>query len=179
MGVVVQLPAVDEAAEVGAQRFDVQPGDETGQVVGVGADVADAAAGPGLCRVGAPGGLFLAGGSRGLQSASPARIPPGRRGARQARRSPPSRAPGAPSGSRCSCGSRRRSAPVLLGQRHQFFAPRPRLRVMGLSQITWMPRFEKGLGDAGSARGSGSRWQRPRSRPAALLRLGHGRRKSS
>src|SRR5690606_32414199 len=57
--VVVEFPAGHEAREVGTHRLRLEPRDEAGEVVGMGADVADGPAGAGARRVGAPGGLLV------------------------------------------------------------------------------------------------------------------------
>ena len=66
MGIVIDPPPRHEALQVGAERLQLQPADKAGQVIGMGADVADAAAGAGARRVGAPFGLFRPGGLQRL-----------------------------------------------------------------------------------------------------------------
>ena len=58
--VVVELAAGLEGLEVAGNLVGEQAGDEAAEVVGVGADVAEAAGRPGALRVGAPAGLLLA-----------------------------------------------------------------------------------------------------------------------
>jgi len=60
MGVVINLAPLDKTVEIGAQAVQCQPGNETRQVIGVGADITSRAASPGAFRVGAPFGLFVA-----------------------------------------------------------------------------------------------------------------------
>ena len=61
VGVVVEPPARHEGVQVGGQVGDLVAGDEVGEVVGMGADVADRAGGAGARRIGAPLGLLVAG----------------------------------------------------------------------------------------------------------------------
>ena len=93
--------SVDRSA---ASCVDSQAADELGEVEGVRADVADAAAAPGARRVGAPRRLLLA--VRLEQRRQPVLrvfdLHDAHR--RRARRRRPSRAPAAPADSRCSCG---------------------------------------------------------------------------
>src|SRR6187200_3647989 len=60
LDVVVEAAARDEGAQLGAQLADRLPGDVAGELEGMGADVADAAARARARRVGAPVGLLLA-----------------------------------------------------------------------------------------------------------------------
>ena len=97
-----------EGRELGREAFHAEPGDELGEVEGVGADVADAArlrrCAPGRCaRRPASGPCF-----RAASSAIPAGIRPARRAPRRARPRRPWRGPAGPSDSRCSCASARR-----------------------------------------------------------------------
>ncbi|MNF92024.1 hypothetical protein D3C84_746540 [compost metagenome] len=59
-GVIVQLPAIDVHAQHRAQVLDGLVGDKLGQGKGVGADIADASAQPGLFRQITPGSLLVA-----------------------------------------------------------------------------------------------------------------------
>jgi len=61
MHIVVELAPLHEARQVGAQRIQLQPADEAGDIVGVRADIAEAAAGTGPLGIVAPDCLFLAG----------------------------------------------------------------------------------------------------------------------
>ena len=121
----------------------IEPGDEVGEVEGVGADVADAAAGagsaPGRCARRPASGRW----PRAARSASPARTRPARRGSRRARPSAHhAGGPGAPSDSRCSCSVTANSAaaPAASASRRRASAS---VVVSGLSQITWMPASRK------------------------------------
>jgi hypothetical protein len=58
VAVVVELAALHEGREVGAERIDVQAGDVAREVFGVRADVAHAAGGAAALRVGAPAACF-------------------------------------------------------------------------------------------------------------------------
>ena len=60
LGVVVKPAAVDDAAQLGAQRAHALGAHMLGQLEGMAADVADAGPRTGLRRVGAPAGLLLA-----------------------------------------------------------------------------------------------------------------------
>src|SRR5207248_4746575 len=57
--VVVELAALGEGLEQAANLLRPQPGDVPAEVVGVGADVAEAPGGPALARVGPPRRLLL------------------------------------------------------------------------------------------------------------------------
>jgi hypothetical protein len=61
VAVVIELAAFDEGGQVGGQFADLQAGDVLGEVLCMGADVADAAGRTAALGVGAPGGLLLAG----------------------------------------------------------------------------------------------------------------------
>ena len=60
--IVIEAATSDEGREIGSQLGAFLPGDEFGEVEGVGADVTDGAAGARAGGVGAPVGLFLPGG---------------------------------------------------------------------------------------------------------------------
>ena len=57
--VVVELTASLEGLQVTANLIRYEARDEAAEIVGVGADVAKAAGGAGLFRIGAPEGLFF------------------------------------------------------------------------------------------------------------------------
>ena len=104
--------AGDEGGEVGAQAFQPQPGDEGGEVHGVGGDVAGAAGRARASRVGAPARLLLAGilelGRQPVLRVLGLDDPDACRAGRR----PPSAGPAGPSGSRCNCGSARTRSPT-------------------------------------------------------------------
>ncbi|MNL25655.1 hypothetical protein D3C87_1471430 [compost metagenome] len=60
MGVVVELAARHKTVEIGGKLFQLQPGDEGAEIIGMRADVAGRAAGARAGRIGAPGRLLLA-----------------------------------------------------------------------------------------------------------------------
>ena len=60
LGIVVERATWHEGAEFRAERAHGDAGDVVGEIVGVRADVADAASRAGALRVGAPAGLLLA-----------------------------------------------------------------------------------------------------------------------
>ena len=62
VGVVVEFAALDKTGEVGGEFADLEAGDVFGEIFGVSPDVTDATAGAGSFWIGAPAGLFLAGG---------------------------------------------------------------------------------------------------------------------
>ena len=62
VAIVVQLAALHEGREVRREFLDLQTGDVLREIFRVRADVADAPGRAAAFRVGAPGGLLLAGG---------------------------------------------------------------------------------------------------------------------
>ncbi len=58
--VVIDLAAFDEGVDIGEHGIQLEAGDEGREIVGMGPDIADGAAAR-LFRIGAPGGLLLAG----------------------------------------------------------------------------------------------------------------------
>ena len=99
---------------------------------------------PGRCATRPASGRW----PRAARSASPARTRPGRRGSRRAGRP-------APSARACAhhrvagvvVGHARTTRPCLRRQRAEAASPPCSVVASGLSQMTWMPAFEEGLGD--------------------------------
>ena len=138
VAVVVELAAGLEDLQVATDRLGQQAGHVAGQVVGVRADVAEAAGRAALGRIGAPGGLLLVFAFQpGAQPALDVVDANGVDLAQFAARGS-SAAPAAPADSRCSCARRRTRRPswsTAAASSSACF----RSNVIGLSQMTLKP----------------------------------------
>ena len=80
------LPPRHEGGEVGQDAVQLQPADEAGEIVGMGADIADAPPAPAALGIGAPCRLLVAGGLDPLGQPVLRDTRPARRGSCRARR---------------------------------------------------------------------------------------------